>query len=155
MEVCFAIIYFSTADFCIEYGSGITVLCAFFQNKLEIQIDVMDRGESSRFECKLCFGWFLTLQQPQIFINFLITTLWIKPQYMCITMPHTASQNSKVHGANMGPIWGPTGPRWAPCWPHELCFKGHHSLGMIVSSNLAGWYYTIANIWYRLVLDKH
>ena len=26
----------------------------------------------------------------------------------------------KVHGANMGP----TGPRWAPCWPHELCYLG-------------------------------
>ena len=24
-------------------------------------------------------------------------------------------QDSKVHGANMGP----TGPRWAPCWPQE------------------------------------
>ena len=28
--------------------------------------------------------------------------------------------DSKVHGANMGP----TGPRWAPCWPHELCYLG-------------------------------
>ena len=27
---------------------------------------------------------------------------------------------SKVHGANMGPI----GPRWAPCWPHGLCYLG-------------------------------
>ena len=26
--------------------------------------------------------------------------------------------DSKVHGAHMGP----TGPRWAPCWPHELCY---------------------------------
>ena len=27
----------------------------------------------------------------------------------------------------MGPTWahlGPTGPRWAPCWPHELCCLG-------------------------------
>ena len=27
----------------------------------------------------------------------------------------------------MGPTWahlGPTGPRWAPCWPHELCYLG-------------------------------
>ena len=27
----------------------------------------------------------------------------------------------------MGPIWahlGPTGPSWAPCWPHELCYLG-------------------------------
>ena len=37
--------------------------------------------------------------------------------------------DSKAHGANMGPIWGPTGPRWAPCWPHELCYLGcfHHT----------------------------
>ena len=29
----------------------------------------------------------------------------------------------------MGPTWahlGPTGPRWAPCWPHELCYLGWH-----------------------------
>ena len=28
----------------------------------------------------------------------------------------------------MGPTWGPSGaagPRWAPCWPHELCYLGH------------------------------
>ena len=39
--------------------------------------------------------------------------------------------DSKVHGANMGPIWGqhgahlgPVGPRWATCWPHEPCYQG-------------------------------
>ena len=26
--------------------------------------------------------------------------------------------DSKVHGAHLGP----TGPRLAPCWPHELCY---------------------------------
>ena len=28
----------------------------------------------------------------------------------------------------MGPPWAhlrPTGPRWAPCWPHELCYLGY------------------------------
>ena len=24
----------------------------------------------------------------------------------------------------MGPTWGLTGPRWAPCWPHEPCYLG-------------------------------
>ena len=24
------------------------------------------------------------------------------------------------HGVHLGP----TGPRWAPCWPHELCYLG-------------------------------
>ena len=28
--------------------------------------------------------------------------------------------DSKVHGANMGPIWGRQDTRWAPCWSHEL-----------------------------------
>ena len=35
-------------------------------------------------------------------------------------LPHTHLDDSKVHGA----IMGPTGPRWAPCWPHELCYLG-------------------------------
>ena len=29
----------------------------------------------------------------------------------------------------MGPTWahlGPIGPRWAPCWPHELCYLGRN-----------------------------
>ena len=31
------------------------------------------------------------------------------------------SPDSKVHGAHLGL----TGTRWAPCWPHELCYLGH------------------------------
>ena len=45
--------------------------------------------------------------------------------------------DNKVHGANMGP---PVGPRWAPCWPHEPCYRGslshqtiRHALGFAVN----------------------
>ena len=31
--------------------------------------------------------------------------------------------DNKVHGAKWGHL-GVTGPRWAPCWPHELCYLG-------------------------------
>ena len=31
--------------------------------------------------------------------------------------------DSKVYGNHLGP----RGPRWAPCWPHELCYLGYHS----------------------------
>ena len=31
--------------------------------------------------------------------------------------------DSKVHGANMGPTWTLSDPRWAPCWPHEPCYQ--------------------------------
>ena len=32
--------------------------------------------------------------------------------------------DSKVHVANMGPIWGRQ-DRVGPCWPHELCYLGY------------------------------
>ena len=32
--------------------------------------------------------------------------------------------DSKVHGGQ----YGPTGPRWAPCWSHELCYLGKYDL---------------------------
>ena len=41
----------------------------------------------------------------------------------------------------MGPTWahlGPTGPRWAPCWPHELCYlcrKSHCGDKTVVRSS--------------------
>ena len=31
--------------------------------------------------------------------------------------------DNKVHGANMGPIWGRQDPG-GPCWTHELCYLG-------------------------------
>ena len=30
--------------------------------------------------------------------------------------------DSKDHGAHLGP----TGPRWAPCWPHDACYLRTH-----------------------------
>ena len=40
--------------------------------------------------------------------------------------------DSKVHGANMGP----TGPRWAPCRPHELCYLGSgHNIDIVLPNN--------------------
>ena len=39
--------------------------------------------------------------------------------YIANTIP-----DSKVHGGQHGAHLGPTGPRWAPCWPHELCYLG-------------------------------
>ena len=40
----------------------------------------------------------------------------------------------------MGPTWGPSGadgPRWAPCWPHELCYLGSYSESNLVITVLA------------------
>ena len=35
------------------------------------------------------------------------------------------------HGAHMGP----TGPRWAPCWPHGLCYLGNWVGGGVGGGN--------------------
>ena len=40
--------------------------------------------------------------------------------WRCIHCPVNIPE-SKVHGTHLGP----TGPRWAPCWPHELCYLGY------------------------------
>ena len=34
--------------------------------------------------------------------------------------PNCSSPDSKVHGAHLGP----TGPWWAPGWPHAPCYLG-------------------------------
>ena len=33
---------------------------------------------------------------------------------------HENTQTAKF----MGPTWGPPGPRWVPCWPHEPRYQG-------------------------------
>ena len=47
-----------------------------------------------------------------------------RPTLFCTWFVRNQYLDSKVHGANMGPTWGPTGPRWAPCWPLEPCYLG-------------------------------
>ena len=49
---------------------------------------------------------------------------WVKSLFR-LTSKETARllvtcPDSKVHGAHLGPV----SPRWAPCWPHEPCYKG-------------------------------
>ena len=41
----------------------------------------------------------------------------------------------------MGPTWahlGSTGPRWAPCWPHEPCYLGNYILIQNKNSDFCG-----------------
>ena len=45
--------------------------------------------------------------------------------YICIQENLKMSPDSKVHGANMGPIWG----RYDPGGLHELCYRGRQEDG--------------------------
>ena len=51
------------------------------------------------------------------FQNCVFKMIFYKPYSNVVSL----SPDSKVHGAHLGP----TGRRWAPCWPHELCYLGH------------------------------
>ena len=39
------------------------------------------------------------------------------------------------HGAHLGPV----GPRWAPCWPHEPCYKGRCQWSNLVWTICVKW----------------
>ena len=46
----------------------------------------------------------------------------------------------------MWPTWGhlgPTGPSWAPCWPHEPCYLGRHGYYSMVKRTLRRIYSAI------------
>ena len=40
--------------------------------------------------------------------------------HMCVSEICLKQGSWGQHGAHLGP----KGPRWTPCWPHELCYLG-------------------------------
>ena len=53
--------------------------------------------------------------------NDLISMVWCIPTTTAIITTMTLIASSwGQHGAHLGP----TGPRWAQCWPHETCYLG-------------------------------
>ena len=55
----------------------------------------------------------------------LVTLFKVIELYRCDYARSDSTQIAKF----MGPTWahlGPVGPRWAPCWPHDPCYRGSH-----------------------------
>ena len=64
--------------------------------------------------------------------------------------------NSPLIARFMGPTWGPVGPRWVPCWPHELCYLGLyvitlHGNAFRITDPL--WGESIGHRWFSLSKD--
>ena len=53
--------------------------------------------------------------------EWLVRVLYL-PTLPCDCCPRLQGSRGQ-HGADLSPV----GPRWAPCWPHEPCYQGHHS----------------------------
>ena len=67
--------------------------------------------------------------------SFGVTSLaFVAAVYLTVSVKQTMTNKGKYIiipqiAKFMGPTWdplGPVGPRWAPCWPHELCYQGWH-----------------------------
>ena len=73
------------------------------------------------------------------------------PTHICVTRPQLNPWQQGSWGQH-GSHLGPTGPRWAPCWPHELCCLGSiASIEIQAHTNKTGYCTTIhANCgWYK------
>ena len=73
---------------------------------------------SFQTQCVYCFVIILNIEQ------LIYKPLRMSWQYfshgICKHLVQSDYPDSKVYGANMGP----TGPSWAPCWPHKPCYQG-------------------------------
>ena len=68
----------------------------------------------------------------------LLLLLLIMIHHDCMCHPWYKDSWSQ-HGAHLGP----TGPRWATCWPHELCYRGQYKSTLIYVRDLTS---VLANI---------
>ena len=94
----------------------------------------LDFEPSSKFPSHLRMSW--------RWINFLVmVNCWrsnksesqsLKRQGLLLIL---RCPDSKVHGAHLEP----TGSRWAPCWPHELCYLGGAENRIIERTRSVPW----------------
>ena len=128
------------------------VICSFLSWVLilfELKFVLVSRYQRDmKFRIQFFFGWllfaFLYLLFPYVWIQ--MKFYWCIKQFDCtsvglgymlcfvlIRRPMVGlvdqpsggggdvhAHDSKVHGAHLGP----TGPKWIPYWPHELCYLG-------------------------------
>ena len=68
--------------------------------------------------CSLTYWWHFLKTFSGAISSMKNVVFWFKFHWSSLPRIYP---DSKVHGAHLGP----TGPRWAPCWPHELCYLGN------------------------------
>ena len=80
-------------------------------------------------------GWFeMTHMWLRWYLHWMTSGMaWKTLRYVCSSTRngHLGLSVATLIARLMGPTWGPSGadrPRWAPCWPHELCYLGKYPL---------------------------
>ena len=78
----------------------------------------------------------LQIYEPQNITSWVISYR-VRCNTLCSKPRHPRWQGSwGLHGAHLGT----TGPRWAPCWPHEPCYQG--------------CYHIVELSWYQLICSR-
>ena len=73
-------------------------------------------------ELSACFFFCPATGQSRVIVN--------RPSRLPAIVKGSGLPDNKVHGAHLGP----TGPRWAPCWPYEPCYLGASHQGIALMS---------------------
>ena len=76
------------------------------------------------FVKKLGIGWQLRWMCSLEKLAWTAGTLCVSTNHAWVSMPYTSRPWYQGSWGQHGAFLGPTGPRWAPCWPHELCYMG-------------------------------
>ena len=89
------------------YSSGYILKFYHASTRLYIPLGLLDRGHvhTGQFDWDCCFITVMSGNNGEH---------W---EYREISLQGSWGQ----HAAHLGPA----GPRWAPCWPHELCYLGY------------------------------
>ena len=82
--------------------------------------------------------------QWSLFLWVLLTMVfpWVQLTMIQHWFSNDMSSNSSLITRFMGQTWGnlgPTGPRWAPCWPHEPCYLGCQPSHVPKMTQLTHW----------------
>ena len=86
-----------------------------------------------RFFCKLyilltelCVSVFMSLSTCKLYMVYhhFCRNCCCNKEYLTASFMMTPQSSAPLIARSVGPTWGSSGSRWAPCWTHEPCNRG-------------------------------
>ena len=112
----------------LNYGNILyNLTCWHLANKVSKERSKNDTFHDILIENKQILSWGK--------ITLLVSDRLEKMTAVCCRETHLLQQRWTLIAKFMGPTWGPsgpTGPSWAPCWPHELCYLGSAAMSSVM-----------------------
>ena len=112
------------------FGSVVCKMEAILSRRQVVEINIKAANEGKNlvtFMIPLCAAFHYANHVTVFGSSFGIFML---TKQFCVVNPATHLTSNWLKQGSRGQHvvhLGPTGPRWAPCWPHELCYLGTNS----------------------------